>query len=303
MKSTGTTVRTGLRTKLKQWLKKIVVRSPKAASPKKPKHAKLPKEFSHKLTPEEINHLPVEGYKGHIHLVASHKGVVDAVTALEKDHILGFDTETKPSFVRGVVHPPALLQLVGSGDAYLFQLQVTGIPNELAGLLSNANILKAGVAVTRDVKDLKTLTAFEPRGFVDLGKTAEQLGLLHHGLRGLAATLLGCRITKAAQMTNWAQPKLPDFALRYAATDAWIGRRIYLELCKYTTPVPLNLVGPQPESNRQRRRRERERRPQRRQTQTESRVSHPKNPSPSGAKFHCNPTAPLSNDDWPDEQR
>lgn len=252
-----THARLGLRTKLKQWLKKIVVRVPRPGVSKKPKYAKLPKAFSHKLTPEEINHLKVESFEGTIHLVKTHKEVLDAVAALQKETLLGFDTETKPSFVSGVVYPPALLQLVGSDAAYLFQLHSTGLPLELTALLSNADILKAGVAVTRDVKELKTLTAFEPRGFVDLGKTAEQLGLLHHGLRGLAATLLNCRITKAAQMTNWAQPRLPNFALRYAATDAWIGRRIYQELCKYTTPVPLNLVGPQPESNRQRKRRER----------------------------------------------
>ena len=162
----ATTVKTGLRAKIKSWLKKIVVRPKRAVHHKKGGHAALPKEFANKLTPEEINHLKVESFTGKIHVVSSHKEVVAAVAALEKDRVLGFDTETKPSFVSGVVHPPALLQLIGSDEAYLFRLKATGLPKELVGLLGNPDIIKAGVAVTRDVKELRTLTELDRKSVV-----------------------------------------------------------------------------------------------------------------------------------------
>jgi len=90
--------------------------------------------------------------------------------------------------------------------------------------------VKAGVATDRDLHELRELTEFPPRGFVDLGAVAKKNGIQHHGLRGLAALLLGCRITKGAQLSNWERPDLPAHAVQYAATDAWIGRRIYVAL-------------------------------------------------------------------------
>jgi hypothetical protein len=116
---------------------------------------------------------------------------------------------------------------------YLFQLLALGLPRELAALLADPHIVKAGVAIGRDLQELRDLSEFHPRNCVDLGVCAMKGGLQHHGLRGLAALLLGCRISKSAQTTNWARPELPEKALRYAATDAWMSRRIYEALKRH----------------------------------------------------------------------
>jgi ribonuclease D len=65
---------------------------------------------------------------------------------------------------------------------------------------------------------------------MDLGNIAKKAGIKNHGLRGLAAVLLGLRISKGAQTTNWARDVLTRQQIQYAATDAWVGRKLYLSL-------------------------------------------------------------------------
>ena len=180
-----------------------------------------------KLSPEEINCLEMAAYRGPTHVVGSRQAMLSALKDLRRETLLGFDTEKRPSFKKGESHPPALLQLAGSRAVYVFQLYALGLPVELAGILADARIAKAGVAITRDLQELRQLDEFQPAGFVDLGVAAMRCGIQHHGLRGLAAVMLGCRISKGARLTNWERPDLPRTALQYAATDAWIGRRIY----------------------------------------------------------------------------
>jgi len=186
-----------------------------------------PAGLKRKLSDEEINNLELASYEGPIQIVQSHGEMLEAVKKLKHEKLLGFDTETRPSFRKGVSYPPALIQLAGKDSVYLFQLHHIKLPHELADILANPRITKAGVAISRDIKELRALTNFEPRGFTDLGITAKHLGMQHHGLRGLAAIMLNCRISKSARLTRWDTPKLPHNALVYAATDAWIGRRIY----------------------------------------------------------------------------
>lgn len=186
-----------------------------------------PFPLNRKLSREEINQLPLVQYKGPIRAIRSREPMLRAVRELGKETLLGFDIEKRPCFQKGEYYPPALLQLAARHEVYLFFLHALGLPSELTAILANPRIVKAGVAVGRDVKDLRDLADFAPAGFVDLGEWAEASGIPHHGLRGMAALLLGCRIPKQAQLTNWDLPRLPGNALRYAATDAWIGRRLY----------------------------------------------------------------------------
>jgi ribonuclease D len=190
-------------------------------------------KLDQKLSREEINRLEIAAYRGPIHVVRSHAQMLAAVRELRRETLLGFDTEKRPSFAKGESHPPALIQLAGREAVYVFQLHVIGLPAELVDLLANPRIVKAGVATGRDLQELRELAQFQPGGFVDIGACAMKSGIKHHGLRGLAALLLGCRISKSAQLTNWERPELPMPALRYAATDAWISRRIYEALKKH----------------------------------------------------------------------
>ena len=144
-----------------------------------------------------------------------------------KETHLGFDTETRPSFKKGEYYPPALIQLATASCVYLFRISKTETFAPLLALLESQDILKTGVAIKDDVKELRRMEDFQPAGFVEIADITVKLGYENRGHRPLAALLLGGRISKAAQVSNWAREELDNKQIRYAATDAWISREIY----------------------------------------------------------------------------
>ncbi len=181
------------------------------------------------LSKDEINALPLRAYHGPVAVVDQDEAVDEAVRSL-KGAVLGFDIEARPCFKRGENHPPALVQLCGPGLAVLFRIQKLSLPNGLWRLFEDPSVLKVGVGLQRDVKDLQSVHSFWPEGFVELTSLSAPLGIKAAGLRSLAANLLEFRIGKGAQTSNWEAPALSSGQIAYAATDAWVGREIYLAL-------------------------------------------------------------------------
>ena len=182
-----------------------------------------------KLSKTEINSLPLRYYNGPIRIIQTAEQAKDACAILIKEKVLGFDTETRPAFKKGQSYLPSLLQLAGTKVVYLFQLSQCGLTDSIIILLSNVNIIKSGVAINQDLTELQQILNFEPAGFVDLGDIARSKGLPHHGLRGLAAYLLKFRISKSGRTSNWSVNQLTKKQIKYAATDAWVGRELYLK--------------------------------------------------------------------------
>jgi ribonuclease D len=185
---------------------------------------------ANRLTRDEINACPLVTWDGPIHVIRNQEELPGAIGQLALENLLGFDTETRPAFRKGESYPPSLLQLAGDRAVFIFQLQYLGLPEPLRQLLARPEIVKAGVAPAHDLRELQKLAPFQPAGFVDLGRLAKQAGIQNHGLRGLAAVMLGRRISKGVQTSNWAQANLTRQQLRYAATDAWLGRELYRRL-------------------------------------------------------------------------
>lgn len=181
------------------------------------------------LTTDQINALPAMEFSGDIIVVTEREQARTIVSELKNEKVLGFDTETRPSFQKGEFHHVALVQLATDKKAYLFRLSLTHLMEELAPLLSDPNVLKVGVATRDDVKGLLRLHDFDPAGFVDIAWELA-VGGRTPGLRALAAEHLGVRITKAAKTTNWERPYLSPEQLSYAAKDAVAGYLIYRKL-------------------------------------------------------------------------
>jgi len=182
------------------------------------------------ITKDEINRLPMKQYEGPIHLIRTPDEAEQAAEKLKQETLLGFDTETRPTFRVGEYYQPSLLQLATGSEVFIFQIKLTGLTQGLCDVLSSPDIIKTGVSIRSDVSELRKLTAFEPAGFIELATCAKQAHIKNLGLRGLAALLLGFRVSKREQTSNWAKPELTESQLRYAATDAWLGREIYLHM-------------------------------------------------------------------------
>jgi len=187
-------------------------------------------EFQPDLTHEQVMALPLCRYEGTIHLIHSPDQLPDALGELRRERVLGFDTETRAAFRKGESYPPALLQLATAHAVWLIQLRAFATLAGLADVLGSAPPLKAGVGLDDDLRKLRERYEFKPAGFVNLAKLSDAAGFRANGLRGLAAHILGVRVAKQAQCTNWARAVLTDQQVRYAATDAWISREIFLAL-------------------------------------------------------------------------
>lgn len=187
-----------------------------------------------RMSKEEINACPMRQWTGPVQVVRTPKDLVNAVDRLAGHTLLGFDTETRPAYTVGESYLPSLLQLASDEEVFLFQLKPLGLAQPLCDILADPAIIKAGVSLNDDIRALNKLSPFTAAGFIDLGRMAREAAIKNHGLRGMAAVLLGFRIAKGAQTSNWAREELTPQQIRYAATDAWVGRELYLAMAQGT---------------------------------------------------------------------
>ena len=187
-------------------------------------------KFKKFITKEEINALELGKYSGDIVLVDTNEELIRACEEIRACRLIGIDTETKPSFKKGQINSVALLQIATDQKAYIIRLKSVTMGMELASIFSDETIVKVGIAVKDDLKDLKKLHSFEEKSIVDLNVFAPKLGFESIGAKKLSALVLGIRISKRQQVSNWEQKKLTNAQIVYAATDAWICREIYLKL-------------------------------------------------------------------------
>lgn len=184
-------------------------------------------KYFDKIPDDILDELPLKGFEGEIFLVDNFKDLEIAVEILNGKKILGFDTETKPAFKKGITHKVSLLQLATDKQAFLFRLNEIGLPDSLASILSDEKIIKIGAAIKDDIKALKKLNKFTPRNFIELQSFVDEFGIEDNGLKKITANVLGFKISKGARLTNWESPDLTFAQLNYAATDAWVSHKIY----------------------------------------------------------------------------
>jgi ribonuclease D len=187
-------------------------------------------KYRKEISAEELMNYELSCFKGEIVIVDDLKTFSRILPCLRKNKILGFDTETRPSFRKGRKNRVSLIQLATSDLACLFRINRIGIPQELADILADHDVIKAGVAVHDDIKFLKHVKKFKPDGFIDLQKMVKDFGIKSSGLKKLAAIVLGFRISKRQQVTDWEAYELTEAQQVYAATDAWVCYEIYKKL-------------------------------------------------------------------------
>ncbi|MBI9057597.1 MAG: 3'-5' exonuclease domain-containing protein 2 [Labilibaculum sp.] len=186
--------------------------------------------FQKSITKEEVNEMPLQAFEGEIILVDQGEELQEAVDYLKQYPILGFDTETRPSFKKGRVNDVALLQLAANSRTFLFRINRIGLPQQLVDLLADPQIMKVGAAIKDDIRGLQKLTDFDANGFLELQEYVSKFGIESFSLKKLSAIVLNFRISKRQQVSNWEAEELSCGQLRYAATDAWVSLKIFEKL-------------------------------------------------------------------------
>ena len=178
------------------------------------------------IAKDEIHNYPLLDFNGNIHLIQSESDIKSSCEILARHKVIGFDTETKPSFKKGVSYNISLLQLSAGNSVYLFRINKIGFDKKIIEILSNKNILKVGIDIKNDLLGLKKLKSFKENNFVDLNTLAIKKGYQSIGAVKLSIMLLGCRISKSQRLSDWSADNLTESQINYAAIDAWICPKI-----------------------------------------------------------------------------
>ncbi len=180
----------------------------------------------------QIQHLPKDNFAGRIVVIDKEEDVGRAVDYLLRQQILGFDTETRPSFRKGTPHKVALLQVATHDVCFLFRLNKLGMPDSLVRLLTDQRVLKVALSWHDDLTSLHRRRTFQCAPFVELQDYAASLGIQDMSLQKLYANVFGKRIAKSQQLTNWENDELTEAQRLYAATDAWACVMLYEEMTR-----------------------------------------------------------------------
>jgi len=186
--------------------------------------------FQSEISKEAVAELDLIQFEGPIHLIDSVESFYEAIPHMASAPILGIDTETRPSFKKGTMYPTSLIQLSTLEESWILRVSRIGYPKELLKLLSEEHPLKVGLSLHDDLRRLRSDFQFEPQGFLDLQQYVEAFRIEEKGLKKLSGIVLGRRISKSQQVSNWDADLLTEAQLRYAATDAWICLKIYYKL-------------------------------------------------------------------------
>lgn len=199
------------------------------------------------ITKQQISTMPVATFGGSITVVDTPERASEAAAVLMRERVIGFDTETKPSFKKGQSNKVALMQLSTLDQCFLFRLNIIGIDPELTQLLESQDITKIGLSIHDDFNVMHRSSKVQPKAFVELQTFVKDYSITDSSLQKIFAIIFGKRISKSQRLTNWEAPVLTPSQQAYAATDAWACLMIYNsltqgtfkpELSQYIAPPP-----------------------------------------------------------------
>ncbi|MCD7938467.1 MAG: 3'-5' exonuclease domain-containing protein 2 [Tannerellaceae bacterium] len=182
------------------------------------------------ITKDEIAKLTTEEFPGRIIVVDNPETAEKAIQYLSLFPVIGFDTETRPSFKKGLRYKVALMQLSTDEACFLFRLNRIGLPSCLKKFLISKEHIKIGLSLRDDFAAIRKRADIPLENFVDLQQIVGAYGIEDFSLQKIYAILFNKRIAKGQQLSNWEADVLTDAQKKYAALDAWACLKIYNRL-------------------------------------------------------------------------
>ncbi|MBO4452220.1 MAG: 3'-5' exonuclease domain-containing protein 2 [Bacteroidaceae bacterium] len=190
----------------------------------------MTKTIYNKFDKQLIANLPREEFKGRIFTITTERDAEKAVNYLMSQSILGFDSETRPTFKRNASHQVALLQVATHDTCFLFRLNRLGLPDSIIRLLEDRHITKVALSWKDDTHMLQLRRKYNSGKFIDIQDEVNRIGIEDFSLQKIYANLFGKMISKRQQLSNWEADLLSDAQKAYAALDAWACIHIYEEI-------------------------------------------------------------------------
>ena len=187
------------------------------------------------ISKEEVANLPLADFDGAIYVIQTQEEAEKAVAFLKTQPVIGFDTETKPSFKKGVINEVALMQFSTDTSCFLFRINQIGIPQSLSDLLADAVVKKIGLSIKDDFHALNRMKKIQQVNFIDLQNYVKKFQIEENSLTKIYAILFEKKISKSQRLSNWEADFLTEKQKKYAALDAWATREIYVKLSKRET--------------------------------------------------------------------
>ncbi len=175
----------------------------------------------------QISEMPAVEYHGRIVVVDNERTAAKAVAYLNDQKIVGFDTETKPSFRKGRTNKVALMQIASEDICFLFRINHLGLFDDLKQFLENENIVKIGLSVKDDFHVLRRIAEVEPQSFIELQSYVKNYCIADASLQKIYGIVFGERISKGQRLSNWEAEELSEAQKQYAAIDAWSCLKLY----------------------------------------------------------------------------
>lgn len=182
------------------------------------------------ISKEAIAELPQAMFGGRIIVINSPLDCRKAIRYLLTQPIVGFDTETRPSFHKGTPHKVALLQLSTADECFLIRLNHTGLTPEIKEFMESDKVLKVGLSIKDDLHSLSALGTFKPDNVLELQTYVKAYDIADNSLQKVYAIIFNERISKGQRLTNWEAENLTEAQQGYAALDAYACHRIYTHL-------------------------------------------------------------------------
>lgn len=179
------------------------------------------------ITKEQLSALPMVCFPGRITIVDDLDAAKSALSYLRREGVVGFDTETKPSFRKGHTNSVALIQLSTLDHCFLFRLKKLGFIDELKAFMEDKSVKKIGLSIHDDFLVLNRVMEFEPGGFIDLQSFVKDFGIHDISLQKIYGIIFNERISKSQRLSNWEASNLSESQQNYASIDAWACLRIY----------------------------------------------------------------------------
>lgn len=182
------------------------------------------------ISKEELAELPKVEFHGDIKVVETLEDMGKAVETLKQCNLLGFDTESRPTFKKGAIIHVSLMQIATDSSCFLFRIRKLKDISPLREIIESSRTLKVGLSIHDDFNILSHDYKFKPAGFVDLQKIVPSFKFSNTSLQKIYAILFNQKISKSQQLSNWDAEELTYAQMQYAAIDAWACIQIYRKL-------------------------------------------------------------------------